>query len=68
MVDGVLVDQTATYAPAMLTNLTDARDVLLNDIDGDGWLDIIIATTFENPPALYRNLGNDGSGQLAGLC
>ncbi|MEM7331842.1 MAG: putative Ig domain-containing protein [Chloroflexota bacterium] len=66
-VDGVLVDQTATYAPAMLTNLTDARDVLLNDVDSDGWLDIIIATTFEDPPALYRNLGNDGAGNWLGF-
>ncbi|MEM7332511.1 MAG: putative Ig domain-containing protein [Chloroflexota bacterium] len=66
-VDGVLTDQTSTYAAEFLSNMTDARDVLIADIDGDGWSDVIVASTFEDPPVLYRNQGEDAGGNWLGL-
>ncbi len=64
---GTLVDRTAQYAPGFLVNFTDARDVLCRDFTGDGWIDIVICTTFDNPPRFYVNQGNNGSGQWLGL-
>ncbi len=66
-VNGVLIDQTDQYAPGFSSNPTDARDVLIKDLDGDGWDDVLIVTTFEDQPRLYRNLGQDGTGQWLGL-
>ena len=62
-----LVDRTALYAPEFLTNPTDARDVLIYDLDGDGWLDVVFCNTFEDQPDYYRNLGNDMNGDWLGL-
>ncbi|MCZ6837551.1 MAG: VCBS repeat-containing protein [Planctomycetota bacterium] len=66
-VKGVLVDQTAQQAPGFLTTLTDARDVVMADVDGDGWLDVIIANTFGEQPRLYMNRGRDSKGHWRGL-
>ncbi len=90
---GVLVDRTTQYATAstvMLADgsasqgfldLTNDRDVAVVDVNGDGWLDIVTATTLSgNPdgtigdkaishPRIYVNLGDDppGSGNWQGL-
>ena len=61
-----LVDGTATYAPGFLSNPSDSRDVFIGDFDGDDWLDVVIANTFEDQPIYYRNLG-DSSGVWLGL-
>ena len=68
---GVLTDRTAEYASAsdvagdqgFLTPTND-RDVVLADVDGDGWLDIITAPTLTDNaakhlshPRVYMNLG-----------
>lgn len=55
---GVMTDRTATLAPDFL-DTTDDRDVELADVDGDGWLDIITAGTFEEQPRILMNLGED---------
>ncbi len=65
--NGILQDQTDLYAPAFSTHMTDARDVMIRDLNNDGWNDVVIATTFEDPPALYLNRGEDGQGQWLGL-
>ncbi|MHC4990303.1 MAG: FG-GAP repeat domain-containing protein [Planctomycetota bacterium] len=58
-IDGVLVDRTAQYATetaflgdhGFLTPTND-RDVVLHDLDNDGWLDMVTATTLtDNQPA-----------------
>jgi len=64
---GVLVDMTATFAPGFLTDLTDARDIICADFNGDGWDDVVICTTFDDDPKFYLNLGDDGNGNWLGL-
>ncbi len=82
--DGVLVDRTADYASAadvagdegFLTPTND-RDVVLADLDGDGWLDIVTAVTnaatSDEPekhishPRIYINLGEDLDGAWLGF-
>ncbi len=64
---GTLVDRTSTFAPEFNTILTDARDVLVADMDNDGWLDIIVVSTFGVQPQYYQNLGNDGGGNWLGF-
>lgn len=79
--NGVLVDRTALYATAadvagdqgFLTPTND-RDVYLSDVNLDGWLDIITATTLSDGspkhighPRIYINLGNDGEGNWLGF-
>ena len=81
---GVLTDHTAQYASASLVpgssgflDATNDRDVVLADVTGDGWLDIVTATTLTIPvtvankfmthPRVYVNLGNNGSGQWQGF-
>ena len=49
-INGVLVDQSASLAPQFL-DLTNDRDVALVDVDGDGWLDVVTATTLSGVPA-----------------
>ncbi len=71
--DGVFVDRTGEYASlsdvggdnGFLTPTND-RDVLLHDLNNDGWLDIITATTLTDNqakhlshPRIYMNLGED---------
>ena len=53
---------------------TNDRDVVIADVDGDGWEDVITATTFTlnqpkhiSHPRVYMNLGNDGQGNWLGL-
>jgi hypothetical protein len=69
---GILVDRSAQYAAeadvagdlGFLTPTND-RDVALADVDTDGWLDLITATTYgqDQPkhishPRIYRNKGS----------
>ncbi|GAB4189988.1 MAG: hypothetical protein Tsb002_17530 [Wenzhouxiangellaceae bacterium] len=63
--NGVLVDRTAQLAPDF-ADPTDDRDAVIADVDGDGWLDMITATTFGETPRVYMNLGESG-GQWQGL-
>ncbi len=64
---GVLVNRTAELAPGFLARPTVARDVFIVDVDGDLWDDVVIANTFEQQPALFRNLGEDAEGNWLGL-
>ena len=75
---GVLVDRTSAYATAsdvagdqgFLTHTND-RDVKLADLNGDGWLDVVTATTLTDNeskhlshPRIYINLGEDNGNWL----
>lgn len=80
--NGVLTDVTSTFAASssdvpgdqgFLTPTND-RDVVISDVDNDGWLDVITATTISDSdpkhighPRIYMNLGNDGGGNWLGL-
>ena len=76
---GVLVDRSTQFAVAsdvpgdqgFLTPTND-RDLVLSDVDQDGWLDVVTATTLSlgapkaiSHPRVYRNLG--GAGPWMGL-
>jgi len=79
---GVLTDRTATFATAsdvagdsgFLTPTSD-RDVVVVDLNQDGWLDVVTAVGFGNVgdpmalshPRVYINLGNDLAGNWQGL-
>lgn len=78
---GVLTDRTATYATAsdvpgdlgFLTPTND-RDVVLADVNGDSWLDVVTAANYSpgqpkhiSHPRVYVNLGEDGGGNWLGL-
>lgn len=80
-VAGVLTDKTAQFASAadvagdqgFLTPTND-RDVVVVDVDGDGWQDVVTAVviSFGDPkhlshPRVYRNLGDDVNGNWLGL-
>ncbi len=62
---GMMIDRTATLAPDFLDS-TDDRDVVLVDVDGDTWLDVVTVTTFDDQPRILMNLGESG-GQWMGL-
>lgn len=64
---GHLVDRTSEYAPELISAPSDARDVACIDLNGDGWLDLAIATTFEDTPKIYMNLGEDKQGNWLGF-
>ena len=79
--NGVLTDRTASLASAsdvggdngFLTPTND-RDVVITDVDQDGWMDVVTATTLSpnqpkhiSHPRIYMNLGNDGMGNWQGL-
>ncbi|MEM7350605.1 MAG: VCBS repeat-containing protein, partial [Acidobacteriota bacterium] len=71
---GVLTDSTALFAPGFYNITTDARDVVIDDFDLDGWLDVVVATTFVSPQPnalqqlrYYRNLGRNAAGNWLGL-
>jgi hypothetical protein len=79
---GVFVDRTDDYAKASdmfllhgdegFLTATNDRDVVVTDVDGDGWLDIVTAPALGGPtkhishPRVYRNLG-DSSGSWDGF-
>ncbi len=78
---GVLTDRTTEFASAadvpgdngFLTPTND-RDVVIGDVNGDGWPDVITATTLSDGlpkhighPRIYINLCNDGFGDWLGL-
>ncbi len=79
--NGVLTDRTVLYGTAtdaagsqgMLDESND-RDVEAFDVNNDGWVDLITATTMSDTvntmlgqPRVYRNLGNNASGQWQGF-
>ncbi len=73
---GVLTDRTAVYAVAAdipgdqgFRTPTNDRDVVLPDVDSDGYPDVVTATTLSDGdpkhvghPRVYRNLGHGVSG------
>lgn len=80
-VNGVLTDQTTLYAAASdvggdngFSTLTNDRDVVIVDVDNDGWLDVVTAATLSDGlpkhishPRVYLNLKNDALGAWQGL-
>jgi len=79
--NGVLVDRTVEFGSAadaagsqgMLDPAND-RDVKAFDVDNDGWLDLVTATTMSDhvnsilgQPRVYINLGDDADGNWRGL-
>lgn len=64
--NGVLTDRTSTLAADMLDE-TDDRDLVLVDINGDDWLDVVTATTFDEQPRVYINRGNNLAGEWRGF-
>lgn len=78
---GVLVDRTDNFAinadhPSDLGFMTPTndRDVKVLDIDLDGWMDLVTATTMsdnlnarEGQPRIYRNQGLDQNGNWLGF-
>ena len=77
---GVLTDGTVAYASQSTTpgdqgfvTATNDRDVVITDVDLDGWLDVVTATTLSagdpkhlSHPRVYMNLGESG-GSWQGL-
>lgn len=73
-INGVLTDQTTLYANSSdvagdngFLTATNDRDVILADVTGDGWLDMVTAPTLSDGfpkhishPRVYRNLGMVG--------
>lgn len=71
---GTLVDRTAQFAAASdvpgdqgFLTATNDRDVAIGDVNNDGWLDFVTATTFTpnqaktlSHPRVYINLGESG--------
>lgn len=78
---GVLVDRTNEYASTSdvagyhgFLDPTNDRDMYAVDINGDGWLDLVTATTMSDglidiigQPRAYINLGNDAQGHWQGF-
>jgi hypothetical protein len=54
---GVMVERSAELAPGFIDS-TDDRDVVIADVDADGWLDVITAPTFGDQPRVYINQGS----------
>ena len=79
--NGVLVDRTQTFATDSLTpgdqgflTPTNDRDVILVDVNNDGWLDIVTAVTLSDGdpkhighPRIYMNKGLNTQGSWAGF-
>ena len=77
--NGVFIDRTEEYATAAddggngFRDLTNDRDIAMADVNNDGWLDVITATTYGqglpktiSHPRIYMNLG-EIDGQWQGL-
>ena len=78
---GVLVDRTAEYGQAAddpasrgMLDATNTRDVRSVDVNNDGWLDLVTATTMSDAvspmlgqPRVYMNLGDDAGGSWRGF-
>ena len=64
--NGMLLDETDIYVPEFLSGNTDARDVVVVDVNGDDWLDLFIVSTFQDQPRLFMNRGNDTNGDWLG--
>ncbi|MCP3917101.1 MAG: VCBS repeat-containing protein [bacterium] len=79
--NGVLTDRSTQYASASdvsgdegFNTSTNDRDVVIVDVDMDGWDDVVTATTLSDGtpkhvshPRVYLNLGNDAQGNWQGL-
>jgi hypothetical protein len=79
--NGVLTDRTALYASASVVpgsqgflDATNDRDVVICDVNGDGWLDVVTCTTltagdpqYIRVPRVYINRGIDTGGNWLGL-
>lgn len=71
--DGVFINRTSQFIPDFLDKTND-RDVVIADVDGDGWLDIVTSTTLSGlnalksfgHPRIYINLGEDLNGDWLG--
>ncbi len=68
--NGVLIDRTEEYATASddgsqgFLDLTNDRDIVATDVDGDGWIDLVTAPTYGqglpktiSHPRVYMNQG-----------
>jgi hypothetical protein len=55
-IDGVLTESTATLAPELLVSKA-SRDVLVRDLNNDGWLDVVVGEGTALPPTLLINQG-----------
>ena len=78
---GILADRTSQYATDSsvagdngFKTGTNDRDVAIADVNGDGWLDVITATTISpsqpkniSHPRIYINQGPNGAGDWLGL-
>jgi hypothetical protein len=78
---GVLVDRTTALASASTVagsqgflDATNDRDVVAADVNGDGWMDLVTATTltagqpqYIRVPRVYLNLGDDVVGNWQGF-
>ncbi|MCH8242177.1 MAG: hypothetical protein IH897_06145, partial [Planctomycetes bacterium] len=53
---GIMVERTSALAPA-LKDIGGDRDVVIVDVDGDMWLDVVTAATLVNPNRVYMNRG-----------
>ncbi|MCB9877879.1 MAG: VCBS repeat-containing protein [Planctomycetes bacterium] len=77
---GVLTDRSATLTTSTVPgssaflDATNDRDVVIVDVNGDGWEDVVFATTLTDTqpqyirvPRVYINRGDNGSGVWLGL-
>ena len=65
--NGILVDETSSFASEFISTPTFGRHVIAHDLDEDGWLDLVIANTFEQQPMYFANLGEDLDGNWLGF-
>lgn len=62
-VGGVLTDLTSSLAPDLLDSQR-SRDVVMADLNGDGWLDVLIANGPSTRPQLLLNQGGTAGAWL----